>query len=396
MVVLAASIITKTGKALLSRQFVDMSRMRIEGLLAAFPKLVGIGKQHTYVETDEVRYLYQPLESLYLLLITTKQSNVLEDLETLRMLVKIIEKAKYEGAQGSYSSATAMGSGPINITGFDMNGDGAGGGFGNGNAFASMMDMEPSSKPAAAKVSAPGKGSGMKLGKSQKANKLLESLKAEGEITESDVAPPGGQAKTALRVAPTDPISVVIEEKLTCVLKKEGGLDSLGVMGTISLEVQKEEDAFVRVQLETGANHSFKFRPHPNIDKALYAKEKRLGLRDPSKPFPTCTAVGILKWIMQTKDESLVPLTDGWLLKYDARRSVLEWVVEHIDNTNRNGSLEFVVPATDTSVFFPMDVKFTATKLYCDIKATSVLTTSGNPVKAAIRTALVVDSYQIV
>lgn len=48
--------------ALVSRQFVDMSRIRIEGLLAAFPKLVGSGKQHTYVETENVRYLYQPVE----------------------------------------------------------------------------------------------------------------------------------------------------------------------------------------------------------------------------------------------------------------------------------------------------------------------------------------------
>ena len=40
----------------------DMSRIRIEGLLAAFPKLVGSGKQHTYVETDNVRYVYQPME----------------------------------------------------------------------------------------------------------------------------------------------------------------------------------------------------------------------------------------------------------------------------------------------------------------------------------------------
>lgn len=89
MVVLAAAVVTKTGKgklagrcwlrssrlqlpltplrllhraALVSRQFVDMTRIRIEGLLAAFPKLVGAGKQHTYVETENVRYLYQPIE----------------------------------------------------------------------------------------------------------------------------------------------------------------------------------------------------------------------------------------------------------------------------------------------------------------------------------------------
>lgn len=67
-----------------------MSRIRIEGLLAAFPKLVGTGKQHTYVETENVRYVYQPIEALYLLVVTNKQSNILEDLETLRMLSKLV------------------------------------------------------------------------------------------------------------------------------------------------------------------------------------------------------------------------------------------------------------------------------------------------------------------
>lgn len=68
----------------------DISRLRIEGLLAAFPKLLGTGRQHTFVETETVRYVYQPLESLYLLLITNKGSNIMEDLETLRMLAKIV------------------------------------------------------------------------------------------------------------------------------------------------------------------------------------------------------------------------------------------------------------------------------------------------------------------
>ena len=81
---------TKQGKVLLARQFVEMTRMKVENHLATFPKLIGSDRQHNTVETAEVRYVYQPIENLILVLTTSKLSNIVEDLETLRLFSKLI------------------------------------------------------------------------------------------------------------------------------------------------------------------------------------------------------------------------------------------------------------------------------------------------------------------
>jgi hypothetical protein len=52
------------------------------------------------------------------------------------------------------------------------------------------------------------------------------------------------------------------------------------------------------------------------MNKELFSNENILGLKDPNRPFPTgqggdATGVGLLKWRMQSTDESVVPLTSG-------------------------------------------------------------------------------------
>ncbi|XP_068654574.1 coatomer subunit delta-like [Aristolochia californica] len=522
MVVLAASIISKSGKALVSRQFVDMSRIRIEGLLAAFPKLVGTGKQHTYVETENVRYVYQPIEALYLLLVTNKQSNILEDLETLTLLSKLvpdyspsldeegicksafelifafdeaislghkegvtaaqvkqycemesheeklhkqlrqskinetkdimkrkaseIEKSKIEkgrsGDKGGFMGLQSR----LESSFSDMSISSGAGGFGSGSSFGVSTDLDsftskPKGRPSAP-ASAPPKG-GMQLGKSQKTNKVLESLKAEGELVEdvkSTVVPSRSVAP------PTDPITLTIEEKLNVTLKRDGGVHNFDVQGTLSLQILNNEDGLIRVQIETGSNQSVLFKTHPNINKELFSNENILGLKDSNRPFPTVTGddpgPSLLKWRMQSVEESLVPLTincwpsisgnetyvsmeyeastmfdlqnvvisvplpalrgppsvqqaDGeW--RYDARNSVLEWSILLIDNSNRSGSMEFVIPLVDSSVFFPINVGFTATKTYSDVKVLNVLPLRGGPSpKFSQRTLLTTENYQV-
>ncbi|KAL9051136.1 MAG: hypothetical protein Q9162_006208 [Coniocarpon cinnabarinum] len=89
MVVLNASICTRGGKAVLSRSFREIPRSRIEGLLAALPKLLDLNTQHTTVEQDNVRYVYQPLDELYMVLITNRQSNILQDIDSLHLFAQV-------------------------------------------------------------------------------------------------------------------------------------------------------------------------------------------------------------------------------------------------------------------------------------------------------------------
>lgn len=88
----------------------------------------------------------------------------------------------------------------------------------------------------------------MKLGKSQKTNQFLESLKAEGEVIVEDVQPRLSQSRTA---APplTDPVTLTVEEKLNVTLKRDGGVGSFDVQGTLSLQILNQEDAHIQVQV---------------------------------------------------------------------------------------------------------------------------------------------------
>lgn len=90
MVVLAASICTRGGKAVLARSFHEMRRSRLETLLLSFPKLADSGTQHTTVEQDNVRFVYQPLDELYMVLITNRQSNILQDIDSLHLFAQVV------------------------------------------------------------------------------------------------------------------------------------------------------------------------------------------------------------------------------------------------------------------------------------------------------------------
>lgn len=104
MAVISAGIVNQGGRVILARQFMEINRVRIEGLLSAFPRLrdASVKKQATFLDAGSVRYVYQPIENLFLVLITTLNSNIVEDLATLQIMGKVM--SEYVG--GAVSETT--------------------------------------------------------------------------------------------------------------------------------------------------------------------------------------------------------------------------------------------------------------------------------------------------
>lgn len=94
MAVISVGIVNSNGRVILARQFMDISRVRIEGLLSAFPRVrdASVKTQATFVDAGSVRYVYQPLEELFIVLVTTLQSNIVEDLATLQMMSRVVSE----------------------------------------------------------------------------------------------------------------------------------------------------------------------------------------------------------------------------------------------------------------------------------------------------------------
>ncbi|KAF9408873.1 hypothetical protein HW555_011588, partial [Spodoptera exigua] len=372
-VLIAATVCTKSGKALVSRQFVEMTKARIEGLLAAFPKLMTGGRQHTFVETESVRYVYQPLDKLYMLLITTKASNILEDLETLRLFSRVVPEYCTQLTEAevlnqafnllfAFDEIVALGyRESVNLaqvrsfvemdsheekiyqavrqtqereaanrmrerakelqrerleaakrgvpTRSQMS---FGSSFGSSN-----MSSSASTEPIAEKIpTTPARETARPAGRS------AMKLGARGTDTESFVSRlrSEGDAVSAV-AAPAKPdaakppppdhkdVHLRFEERLTLVAGRDGDVQNFELSGLLTLRISNEQYSRIHVHVDNQDPRPLQLQTHPNVDKEAFRANGVIGLKQSQRAFPLHSDVGVLKWRLNSNDDKLAPLS---------------------------------------------------------------------------------------
>lgn len=100
-----------------------------------------------------------------------------------------------------------------------------------------------------------------------------------------------------------------LEEKMTVVLRRDQALENMEMLGMLTLRISDESFGRIKLQLQGPTNKLVQTQTHPNIDKELLRNKTQIASKNPSRPFPINTDVGVLKWRLQTTDESNIPLS---------------------------------------------------------------------------------------
>jgi hypothetical protein len=101
MAALSVVICDRSAKIIFARQFFNISRMDLEEYIIQFSRGVDSCKEITHFESDKVRYIFIPIDTFYLILITTKNSNIIEDTEILKLIYRLIQDLCYSINQES-------------------------------------------------------------------------------------------------------------------------------------------------------------------------------------------------------------------------------------------------------------------------------------------------------
>lgn len=301
--------------------------------------------------------------------------------------------------------------------------------------------------------------SGMKLGGnkagSTKSNSLMAAMAAEDNLLGAGGGggslfggPAGSSVFGDLNAAPAKPVAapstpltLIMEEKVSVTMNREGGVEAAEVKGTLTLTANTDAGTAALVAVNKAQlPPQFNYATHPKVDKKTYEKDGVLALKG-GKGFPVNRPVGILRWSYQgdeaaplsincwpedegsgsinvnieleltnpnvvlqdvnivlplgTTDPPAIENIDG-MYKHDPNQGMMCWHFDQIDaNTNANASLEFSIAGSDTDAFFPVQVGFRSETLLCPLQVTSVThAQNGTTIPNQLVLTLSPESYQ--
>ena len=94
MELISIVISNKKSKIILARQFIIITKMELENHIIEFTRNLynsSTDPESTIVETDKFRYLYHKFNSLFLVVITNKNSNIIEVSKVIRLVTMLIQ-----------------------------------------------------------------------------------------------------------------------------------------------------------------------------------------------------------------------------------------------------------------------------------------------------------------
>lgn len=283
-------------------------------------------------------------------------------------------------------------------------------------------------------------------GAAAKKNSFMAAMAAEDNF--SLLAPKnngGALAPAGPAAAPSAPVTLALEEKITVEMNREGGVENCEVKGTLSVTANTDQGSMITVAVNKAVvaakcTTNWTIATHPKVDKPSYEKKGLLKLKGAGKGFPLNRSVAVLRWSYASPDAAPITLNcwpedqgDGSIMvnieyeltrsdmtldnvnillplgttdppvihaidgsyKHDDKAGVLCWHQDIIDSGNSSGSLEFEVPGSDTDAFFPVHVRFQSQSLLCPIEIDSVSSIGdGSTVPNTMTKGVIPETYQ--
>ena len=316
-----------------------------------------------------------------------------------------------------------------------MGGGGSGGGSIDGSGYGSGSSSSPTfNAPSSYGQQAPQvpikaavAKKGLSLtGTGGKNKSLEESLFKEDKLapvfTKAMASAAINAAVVAAPQATQHPVMLQLVERVSAKMTRDGNVETFDIKGSLTLTAADDAAALCSVQLSVGSSEGFTFITHPKVNKGVYDQSQLLQLKDTTKGFPSARAVGILRWNYSSASDDMLPIKiNCWpeeesrgqmnvSIEYNMEQNLvlqnvviriplgtselpnivsidgnhrinngdLLWEIDMIDTSNSSGSLEFNIAQRDSDAFFPIQVDFASTQMYCNVEVQSVRSVTNN------------------